>query len=522
MAAVQDRTQDRRDRSWIDSIVVTAAQMAAIEARLFEAGMPVAALMEKVAGRIAQRIQALYPMETHPRWGIVVGPGHNGGDAWVVARELWCQGYDVRVYQPFSKGKDLTYAHRRYGESLGIPIVAELDDLHTCTMLLDGLFGFGLTRPLEGAIAAVVDQINRWQMPVVSIDLPSGLQTDTGAVLGTAVRATHTLCLGLWKAACLQDDALPYLGRVERIDFDIPRSAIQAVVGDGPPLRRITCQTAIAALPPPVITTHKYQQGHLLLVAGSRTYAGAVVLAAWGARASGAGMVSVAVPASLHLFVVAQVPEAVVIPCPETEDGAIAHLPDLDLRRYDAIACGPGLGLGATAVVQSLLAAPCPLVLDADGLTLLAAAGQVEHLSSRSQPTVLTPHGGEFKRLFPTIDPALDRLTRVQQAAQHSGALVLLKGARVAIASPDQVWINPHSTPALARGGSGDVLTGLAGGILSQTAPQPEPTLRAIAAAAWWHAQAGCVAADQRSARGVDATTLSQWLVPALAPHLQT
>lgn len=514
-------SEARSDRSWVQSVVVTADQMAAIETRLFDAGMPVAALMEKVAGLIAQRIQALYPLGEGRRVGVLVGPGHNGGDALVVARELWLRGYSILLHCPFSRCKDLTAAHRRYAEALGIPGSDRFEDLQACHVLIDGLFGFGLTRPLEGAIATLVDQINTWKKPVVSIDLPSGLHTDTGAVLGTALRATHTLCLGLWKAACLQDGALNYLGQVEWLDFDLPQADIQAVVGVAPSLRRITLQTAIAALPPPVVTTHKYEQGHVLLVAGSQTYPGAALLTALGARASGAGMVSIAVPASLRVLIVNQVPEALVIPCPEDDTGAIAHLPsNLDLRRYDAIACGPGLSRGAQAVLETILAAPCPLLLDADGLNGLADLKLVSSLRSRSQPTILTPHPGEFKRLFPHLtDQMSDRLKVVRQAAQDSGAIVLLKGARVAIASDQQVWINPESTPALARGGSGDVLTGLAGGILSQTAPAAEPVLRAIATAAWWHAQAGCLAAAQRTTRGVDAFTLTQFLIPALRQH---
>ncbi|HEY9646214.1 MAG TPA: NAD(P)H-hydrate epimerase, partial [Chroococcidiopsis sp.] len=161
--------------------------MTAIESRLFAAGMPVAALMEKVAGRIARRVQALYPLGARSRVGVMVGPGHNGGDALVVARELHLRGYEVMIYRPLTTGKELTAAHAQYAASLGIPMVDEVSALRGCDWLLDGLFGFGLTRSLEGAIADAIDQVNGWRRPVVSIDLPSGVHTDTGAVLGTAV-----------------------------------------------------------------------------------------------------------------------------------------------------------------------------------------------------------------------------------------------------------------------------------------------------------------------------------------------
>jgi NAD(P)H-hydrate epimerase len=209
-------------------------------------------------------------------------------------------------------------------------------------------------------------------------------------------------------------------------------------------------------------------------------------------------------------------PEALTIGCPETATGAIAELAPLaaDFNRYEAIACGPGLTLEAIAPVKAALTAACPLVLDADGLNILAQLGTISHLTQRQFPTVLTPHAGEFKRLFPEL-PSLegDRLQTVQTAASGSGATVLLKGARTAITTPDgSVWLIGESTPALARGGSGDVLTGLIGGLLAQIAITGQPLATIVAAAAWWHAQAGILAAQERTELGVDAYTLSQYL----------
>ena len=281
----------------IQRFVVTADQMSQIESRVFAAGMPVAALMEKVAGLLAQRIQELYPIDQTPRVGVLVGPGHNGGDALVVARELHLNGYEVMTYQPFSKLKDLTASHARYAASLGIPQHEQIDALSSCDVLIDGLFGFGLTRALEGSIAATVDRVNQWVQPVVSLDLPSGLHTDTGAVLGTAIQATQTLCLGLWKRAFLQEPALAYTGQAELIDFGLPLADITAVLGESPILQRITTQMATAALPlMRPASTHKYKQGHLLLVCGSRQYMGAAILSCLAARASGVGMLTIAVP----------------------------------------------------------------------------------------------------------------------------------------------------------------------------------------------------------------------------------
>ncbi|MBE9177606.1 NAD(P)H-hydrate dehydratase [Oculatella sp. LEGE 06141] len=507
----------------LQQVVVTAQQMGDIESRIFAAGMPVAALMEKVGGQLAQRIQALYPNARTKRIGCLVGPGHNGGDALVVARELHSQGYDVTIYRPFGKLKDLTAQHAQYAERLGIPHCEQVEPLADCDVLVDGLFGFGLTRSLDGTIATIVDQINQWSTPVISIDVPSGLHTDSGAALGTAIRATRTLCLGLWKLAFMQDQALEYTGASELIDFGIPLADIEAVLGASPPLQRITRQTAIAPLSiPRPSSTYKYKQGHLLLIAGSRQYMGAALLTALSARASGVGMLSVAVPESARSVLMAQVPEGLTIGCPEDETGAIARLPqEVDLSKYSAIACGPGLTRNAEPVVQQVLENDAPLVLDADGLNIVAQRGTVATLSKRAAPTVLTPHLGEFKRLFPDFAKQDDRISGLQAAAQQSKAVVLLKGARTAIANSDHVWFNPESTPALARGGSGDVLTGLIGGLLAQAVLAGVSPEAIVQSAAWWHAQAGILAAQERTELGVDAYTLTHYLIPTLQQHAE-
>ncbi|OUC16063.1 MAG: bifunctional ADP-dependent (S)-NAD(P)H-hydrate dehydratase/NAD(P)H-hydrate epimerase [Alkalinema sp. CACIAM 70d] len=523
----------------LNRVLVTAAQMQAIEARVFAAGMPIAALMEKVAGLIAQRVMELYPQSQHPqpqslRIAVLVGSGHNGGDALVVARELHLQGYQVMLCCPMTQLKDLTQTHLNYAISLGIPCYRDIAEMPTCDVWIDGLFGFGLDRSISGQLAEIVTHINQQNRPVVSIDLPSGIHTDTGSILGIAIRATHTLCLGLWKLGLLQDRALPYVGQVELIDFGLPLSDIQAVLGSKPTIQRITPTSALAGLcldrP---LTAHKYHLGHLLLVVGSQRYPGAAILAGLAAQASGVGMLSIAVPASLQLWVVSKIPGALVIPCPETSSGAIAGLPpEIQLEKYQAIAVGCGLTPDAQAVVDDLLACDRPLILDADGLNCLGDRATVL-LSQRQAPTILTPHSGEFERLWPGhLQQASDPTTAVQQVARASQATVLLKGARVTIANPQgDVRINPASTPALARGGSGDVLTGLMGGLWAQAlgladratrqqSPENVPNfgdpLQMAETATWWHAQAGILAARERSKLGVDPETLTQYLLKAI------
>jgi ADP-dependent NAD(P)H-hydrate dehydratase / NAD(P)H-hydrate epimerase len=504
--------------------IVTAAQMRDIEGRIFAAGMPVAALMEKVAGLISDRLQAIIPQGQ--RVGILVGPGHNGGDALVVARELHFRGYQVWIYQPFSKLKELTSQHFQYAQSLGISCFQELEELPSCDFLVDGLFGFGLEREITEPIASAINHFNEWNCPIFSIDLPSGLHTDTGEVLGTAIRANQTFCLGLWKQGLLQEQALEYIGKAELIDFDIPLADIHAVLGDKPKIKRITKTTALATLPlPRSPVTHKYKSGHLLLICGSRRYAGGAILTGLGARASGVGMLSIAVPESIKPLLVSHLPEALIIGCPETETGAISHLQlpgKTHLSSFTVIACGPGLTQDAMPIVQQVIESEVPLILDADALNILAQLGTISTLQQRQAVTVLTPHTGEFHRLFPDI-PYTDRVKAVQTAAAQTGAVVLLKGARTAISNPQGVvWINSESTPALARGGSGDVLTGLMGGLLAQVANKQTLIEDIVATAAWWHSQAGILAAQERTELGVDAFTLTQYLMKVLLTFMQS
>jgi ADP-dependent NAD(P)H-hydrate dehydratase / NAD(P)H-hydrate epimerase len=238
-----------------------------------------------------------------------------------------------------------------------------------------------------------------------------------------------------------------------------------------------------------------------------------------GARASGVGMPYVAVPESLKSLLVSHLPEALVIGCPETKTGAIALLPFsiTDLNDFDTIACGPGLTLDAKSAIDKVLQAQCPLILDADGLNILAELETMSTLTTRRSKTILTPHLGEFRRLFPNLEDIHDRLTAVRTAAKESGAIVLLKGAKTAIAAPDgSIWSIAESTPALARGGSGDVLTGLMGGLVAQT-KSDRSIVNTVATAAWWHARAGILAARERTELGVDAVSLSQYLISVIS-----
>ena len=506
--------------------IVTIAQMQAIENRMFAAGMPIAALMEKVGGRISLRVQQLFPLTSYPRVGVVFGPGHNGGDALVVARELHWLGYEVMVYSPSDRFKDLTDQHYRYVMSLGIARVSKVTDLAQCCVIVDGMFGFGLDRMLTPALINTIVEINQLQLPIVSIDLPSGIHADSGNILGDAIQAQHTLCLGLWKMAFAQDAALLCIGQAELVRFDIPPSDIQAVLGTSFSMEMMTQETADRYLPHQRSrVTHKYKQGHLLLIVGSWQYAGAAILAGLGARASGVGLLSIAVPHSLKLAVIQALPDAIVIGCPETDQGAIARLPDLNLLKYTAVAVGCGLTTEPIALIESVLDWDLPLILDADALNILATL-PTDRWTHRSAATILTPHEGEWQRLFPTESnsaESIDRLTNTIEKATQTNAILLRKGARTIVSNGLKAWVINNGTPALARGGSGDVLTGLIGGLIATARTQLSNAdlINVVASANWWHAQAGSLAAQERGLSGVDAAILTHYLTRTIA-HSRT
>lgn len=499
--------------------IVTAAEMQAIESRMFKGGMPIAALMEKVGLCLTDKIMDLFPLNRYPTVSILVGPGHNGGDALVIGRELRLRGYDVKLLRPCSKAKPLTEAHAAYAQHLGIPTVIFSDWLQT-DVIIDGLFGFGLTRAIDSDLTVLIDQINQSHLPVVSVDLPSGIHTDTGERLGTSIVAKHSLCLGLWKRAFFQEQALNGMGQTHLISFGIPESDRAAILGHHPLVQIISPELVQGVLGRPRPTAiHKYEMGATLLVCGSSQYPGAAVLAARAAQSSGVGMLYVAIPQSLKDLLVAQVPDAIAVACPETPSGAIAKLPDdFDLDKITAVAIGPGLTLDASRVINQSLSWDLPLVLDADALNILGTMDWLPLINQRRSPTVLTPHWGEFKRLFPDalISDAGqkgDRIMLLSELSTQVQATLVLKGAKTLIADPQKpLLVNPSSTPALARGGSGDVLTGIMAGLLAQVSEQPVGEI--AAAAVWWHAQAALLAEETLTPAGVHPQALIDFLNP--------
>ena len=479
-----------------DHLLVTAAEMAALEAQVFASGLPVAALMEKAALAISARLLARAGTD---RAGLIapgeavlvlVGPGHNGGDGLVMARELHLAGVAVRIWSPFERHKPLTDAHLRHALWLGIPRLEAAPEPGDPDLWIDALFGIGQSRapgePLEGLLE---ERQGLRPQRLLAVDGPTGLCADSGRLLGRGgATAERTWSIGLLKRGFVQDAALARVGQLERIDLGLPPSLL-ATLPAGTPLALAGGDRSSAPWPCADPAAGKYGRGRLLVVAGSRHFRGAAHLALAGAGASGCGSVRAALPQELvdHLWMVH--PEVVVSAAlGATAAGGLdlAPLAALDLERFDAILLGPGLGgeapaAGEAASWRLLQAFPGLVVLDADGLNRLALWGHPANgalaseaselaedpcrwLRLRGGPTWITPHAAEFARLFPALR-GLDPLTAASKAARTSGATVLLKGARTVVAAADgRRWQLLQAAPQAARAGLGDVLAGYAAG----------------------------------------------------------
>ncbi len=494
-------------------LLVSGAAMAQLEQELFTSGLPVEALMEKAALAVVRRLLAQHRRELEHHGAVaLVGPGHNGGDGLVVARELHLAGYAVAIWSPFERHKPLTANHLSHARWLGIPSLAAPPDPAGAALWIDALFGIGQRRPPEPALQTLLAERQRLRPGgLVAIDVPTGLCADQGRCLGShAACARHTYSLGLRKTGLVQDQALAWVGELERLDLGLPAALLNQLPADQP-LGLAAADLATAPWPEPEPGAAKYGRGRLLLVAGSRHYPGAAALALAGASASGCGSLRAALPHQLASGLWNQAPHVVVsrsLGCGSGGELQLAALQADDLERLDAVLLGPGLGEGggpregggdgeAWGLLQHF---PGLLVLDADGLNRLAQIdeGATTWLQRRQGPSWITPHAGEFARLFPEWQ-ALPPLEAAAAAARASGASVLLKGARTVVASATgERWQLLAAAPAAARAGLGDVLAGYAGGLgaLAIATGSGAPASQ-LATAALAHACAGLQRARQ-------------------------
>ena len=494
-------------------LLVNSAQMAELEEQLFASGLPVESLMEKAALAVMRRLLEQHGERLSCDGALVlVGPGHNGGDGLVIARELHLAGVATTLWSPFERRKPLTEAQLRHARWLGIPLLDHNPDPGASPLWIDALLGIGQRRP-PGPLIEPLLEARQQQRPggLVAVDVPTGLCADSGQATGpVTAQALTTYAIGLIKTGLVQDAALASVGQLEWIDLGLPRSLLDSLPGDQP-LGLGARDLADRPRPQLDPAASKYQRGRLLVVAGSNAYQGAASLSLAGASSSGCGSLQAALPEALASSLWQQHPHVVVsqtLACHNHGSLRLDQLAELDPQRLDALLIGPGIGpltspeagFSEADCWRSLLGWTGLLVLDADGLNRLAGPvaqglglSASRWLQQRQGPTWITPHPAEFVRLFPELAATPAPLEAAAQAAQTSGACVLLKGARSVAAAPDgRRWQLLEASAASARAGLGDVLAGHAAGLGAMAmAASGGADASWLAAAALAHAQAG-------------------------------
>jgi ADP-dependent NAD(P)H-hydrate dehydratase / NAD(P)H-hydrate epimerase len=468
--------------------LLTPAEMGECDHLAIAGGVPGPVLMDR-AGHAVADAAARRPLGT--RVVVIAGPGNNGGDGFVAARVLAARGYPVRLMLLGEAGAlrgDAANAAKRW---TGPVEAASPEGLAGAGLIVDALFGAGLSRPVDGLAKQMIQAVNTSGAHVVAVDLPSGINGASGAVMGAAVRAHESVTFFRRKPGHLLLPGRVHTGKLRVVDIGIPDDVLKQVRP-----RTFSNDLALwrAAFPVPRIDGHKYARGHAVVVSGAMPTTGAARLAARAALRAGAGLVTIASPRDA--LVVHAAGELAVMVRPA--DGADELKSLLEDRRLNAVVLGPGggVGEGMRHCVSAALDGARAIVLDADALTSFAAEPQAlfTAISRHERPVVLTPHEGEFARLFGNVGQAADapsKLERARHASRRSGAVVLLKGPDTVIAAPDgRAAINENAPPWLATAGAGDVLAGMIGGLLAQGMPGFE----AACAATWLHGEAGTVA----------------------------
>jgi len=465
--------------------ILTTAEMAEADRLATASGIAGIELMENAGRAVADAAGAVLQGQ---RVVIVAGPGNNGGDGFVAARHLAERGYSVRVSvvgeQKRLKG-DAALAADRWSGPVEAASPVSLTD---CDIVIDALFGAGLARDVEGLPRAMIRAMNAAAVPLIAVDLPSGVNGTTGAVMGVAVNATHTVTFFRRKTGHLLLPGRLHCGTIGVADIGIPDSVLDQIK---PATFANRPQLWGRAFPFPAPTGYKYSRGHAVVVSGGLSTTGAARLAARGALRAGAGLVTIASPREA-LSVNAACNMAVMV---RPVDGASELAEFLCDKRRNTVVLGPGGGVGQAMreLTMAALASDAAAVLDADAMTSFAEepAALMSGIAKRTgRSVVLTPHEGEFSRMFKAINDNPNvhaKLEKARAAARLSKAVVLLKGADTVVAVPDgRASIADNAPPYLATAGSGDVLSGIIAGLLAQGMP----VFEAACAAVWLHGEA--------------------------------
>jgi NAD(P)H-hydrate epimerase len=469
-------------------ILVTAGEMQEMDRQAIEThGIPGLELMENAGQGATNVLLDQFADRIKAGVGIICGKGNNGGDGFVIARYLADRRIDVTVYLLAKAAgvKGDAAANLKRLAALKIPVIEIPDEdsflkikseFRRFDLLVDAILGTGLTSDVRGFFKTVINfinDLNRSGIPVFAVDMPSGLNSDTGQLCGTCIRAQGTATFALAKIGHFTYPGADYTGKLEIIDIGIPAPVVEAV---GPKQYLLTTEGIRAALPIRSADTHKGRTGHLLVIAGSTGKTGAATMTAISGMRAGAGLVTLGIAESLNPIIETQALEVMATPLPECRYGILANSAIDDIKKLadgkSCLAIGPGIGQAeeTRSLVKKIISQiDTPIVIDADGLNNIA--GQTQLLKKRKAPTVLTPHPGEMARLIETSATVVqqNRLACARDFATNFGVHVVLKGAATVIAHPDgSAYINPTGNPGMASGGMGDVLTGVLAGFITQ------------------------------------------------------
>jgi NAD(P)H-hydrate epimerase len=488
--------------------LVKASEMQEMDRRTIEEiGIPGVVLMENAARGASRVFLAHFAPPPESRVLILCGRGNNGGDGYVMARVLSQAGLKVTVFvlAEFNKIAGDALVNLQIIKRMGLDILEVSSEeqwkrqrrlLKDCDFLIDGLLGTGLHSSVRGFYARVIDDLNRAKKPVTAIDIPSGLNSDTGQVMGVSVRADLTITFGFPKIGQLVFPGAGLAGRLVGIDIGIPDAVTEGIPSRYQLIEAGDFRDLLASGKPDI---HKGNRGHLLVLAGSTGKTGAATLTCLGALRAGAGLVTLGIPKSLNPILENKLTEAMTFPLPETPESCLSLEAEKEIfalmEGKTAVAIGPGLSTRAetSSLVRRIVAkCPLPMVIDADGLNALSSDLAV--LSKCKERVILTPHPGEMARLagISSSEVQADRIGVAEAFVQRHGCCLVLKGARTVVAEPEgQIHLNPTGNPALSSGGSGDVLTGLIAGFLARG----WPLSKAASAGVYLHG----LAADQLS-----------------------
>lgn len=492
---------------------------------VLQAGIPAAQLMETAGGMIAKAVETFCePLDN----GVVIcGPGNNGGDGFVCARKLQQAGFQ-HVSVIFTGGRYQQESLTNFEQLMGLPIKVidarnqtdlALFRIRDAAFVVDALFGSGLSWPIEGLEAQLIEAINQrhreHQAWVLAVDIPSGIDGVSGKILGAAVEADRTVTFAAAKPGLYLFPGKAHAGEVELADIGIPPNLIEE---DESPIRLITPETAYQWLPVRQAESHKYSYGHLLVVAGSKAMPGAAQLCTEAAMRSGAGLVTLASPESA-LHQLRLLPEILRLPLGGDHLGkaALSDILKVLPGKYAGLLIGPGLGQepetfeSAVQLVEMAHKLDLPVVIDADGLNALAQHG----LPFMNERFILTPHVGECARLLETDNASVqsDLLAAAEALRAKSGANVVLKSAATVIATADGLlWISPTGNPGMATAGSGDVLSGIIAAMAVQRQARQLSIPEAAPLGVYLHGLSGDAAVEEYTTHGLHASVISHYL----------